>query len=127
MHNGSKIRVRKQGNLTIGNNLGMSNGCVITCYEKISIGSNVMFGPNVLIYDQDHDYKTTEGIKALKYKTAPIKIGDNVWIGANSIILRGSTIGNNCVIAAGSIVKGEIPENSLFHNSYKPVISNIYK
>lgn len=56
MHNGAKIRVRKGGKLEIGKNFGMSNGCVVTAYDHIKIGDNVMLGPNVLIYDQDHDY-----------------------------------------------------------------------
>ena len=50
MHNGAKIRVRKGGKLEIGKNFGMSNGCVVTAYDHIKIGDNVMLGPNVLIY-----------------------------------------------------------------------------
>lgn len=49
MHNGAKIRVRKGGKLEIGKNFGMSNGCVVTAYDHIKIGDNVMLGPNVLI------------------------------------------------------------------------------
>lgn len=113
MHNGAKLRVRNNGNLKIGNNFGMSNGCVVTAYENISIGDNVMLGPNVLIYDQDHDYSADGGIAAMKFKTSPIKIGNNVWIGANTLILRGTTIGDNCVIGGGTILKGTIPPNRL--------------
>ena len=61
MHNGAKIRVRKGGKLEIGKNFGMSNGCVVTAYDHIKIGDNVMLGPNVLIYDQDHDYQAEGG------------------------------------------------------------------
>ena len=53
------------------------------------------------------------GVKAKKFKTAPVVIGNNVWIGANAIILRGTTIGDNSVIAAGSVVKGNVPSNTL--------------
>ena len=111
MHNGAKVRVRKGGSLKIGQNFGMSNGCVVTAYEYIEIGDNVMLGPNVLIYDQDHDYRVEGGVSAMKYKTSPIKIGHNVWIGANTIVLKGTSIGDNCVIGAGSIISGEIPDN----------------
>lgn len=55
-----------------------------------------------------------EGVKAMHFKTSPIVIGNNVWIAANSIILRGSNIGDNAVIAAGSIVKGTVPANTLY-------------
>ena len=102
MHNGAKIRVRNGGNLKIGRNFGMSNDCVVTTYENISIGDNVMLGPNVLIYDQDHDYKAEGGVAAMKFKTAPIMIGNNVWTGANSIILRGTVLGDNCVVGGGT-------------------------
>lgn len=114
MHNGAKIRVRRGGKLEIGKNFGMSNGCVVTAYEHIKIGDNVMLGPNVLIYDQDHDYRAEGGVAAMKFKTAPITIGNNVWIGANTLILRGTTIGDNCVIGAGCVVKDDIPNGSVF-------------
>lgn len=113
MHNGAKLRVRQGASLEVGNNFGMSNGCVVTAYEHITIGDNVMLGPNVLIYDQDHDYLAPGGVTAGQYKTAPIAIGNNVWIGANSVILRGTTIGDNSVVGAGSILKGNYPSNSL--------------
>lgn len=113
MHNGAKIRVRKGGKLTIGNYFGMSNGCVVTAYDSITIGNNVMLGPNVLIYDQDHDYKKKGGVSAMGFLTSPIKIGNNVWIGANTLILRGTTIGDNCVIAGGSVIRGNYPSDTV--------------
>lgn len=113
MHNGAKIRVRKGGKLEIGKNFGMSNGCVVTAYNHVKIGDNVMLGPNVLIYDQDHDYRAEGGVAAMKFKTAPVTIGNNVWIGANSVVLRGTVIGNNCVIAAGCIVNSDVPDNTV--------------
>ena len=113
MHNGAKIRVRKGGKLEIGDSFGMSNGCVVTAYERIKIGNNVMLGPNVLIYDQDHDYKAEGGVSAMKFKTQPVIIGNNVWIGANSLILRGTIIGDNCVIGGGAVIKGEFPTDTV--------------
>lgn len=113
MHNGAKIRVRKGGTLEIGKNFGMSNGCVVTAYDHIKIGDNVMLGPNVLIYDQDHDYSAEGGVAAMKFKTAPVTIGNNVWIGANTIILRGTTIGDNSVVGGGTVIKGSFPPNSV--------------
>ena len=68
----------------------------------------------MLIYDHDHDYRAQGGIKAGKYKTTPVRIGDNVWIGANTVILRGTTIGNNVVIGAGSVVSGNVEDNTVF-------------
>lgn len=113
MRSGAKIRVRKNANVSIGENFSMSNNCVITAWERIDIGDNVQFGPGVLVYDQDHDLKVPGGLAAEQYKTKPVCIGNGVWIGANTIILRGTVIGDNTVIGAGSIVKGNIPANSL--------------
>lgn len=112
MRGGSKIRVRKNAELSIGNNTYLNHNCMIVCRDKIEIGDDVQFSPNVQIYDHDHDYKA--GLKNQKFKISPVKIGNEVWIGANSIILRGSTIGDNAVIAAGSIVKGDVPAGTVF-------------
>lgn len=113
MRKGCRLNVREKGNVVIGNNLYMNTGCLISCHDSITIGDNVEFGPGVLIYDQDHDFRAEGGIAAKKFKTAPVTIGDNVWIGANSIILRGTTIGDNCVVGAGSVIRGSFPANSV--------------
>ena len=49
----------------------------------------------------------------MKFKTAPITIGNNVWMGANALILRGTTIGDNTVVGGGTVVKGDFPANSV--------------
>lgn len=113
MRSGSKLRVRKNGEIKIGKNTSLNHSCIFTAHEKIIIGQDVQFGPNVLIYDHDHDFRQKDGLKDLKYKTSPVVIGDNVWIGANVVILRGSEIGHNCVIGAGSIIKGKIIDNTV--------------
>lgn len=110
---GSHIRVRSNAELLIGKNVSINHNCMIVCHEKIEIGNDVQFSPNVMIYDHDHDFRVNGGVKEMKYKSSPIKIGNNVWIGANSVILRGAVVGDNSVIAAGSIVNGIVPENSV--------------
>lgn len=113
MRDGAKIRVRQGAICHIGNNSSINSNNMIACHERIEIGSNVQFSPNVQIYDHDHDYKTEGGIKTGKYTTAPIVIGNNVWIGSNSVVLKGTTIGDNCVIGAGSVINGDIPSNTV--------------
>lgn len=113
LRDGAKLRIRRGGELTIGSNSSVNTNNFIVCHEKITIGDNVQLSPNVQIYDHDHDYRAHGGVAAMKYKTAPVEIGNNVWIGANCVILRGTKIGDNCVVAAGSIVKGEFPANTL--------------
>ena len=122
MRDGAKIRVRKGAICKIGRNTSVNCNNMIACHEKIVIGDDVQFSPNVQIYDHDHDFRVEGGMKAGKYKTGSIEIGNNVWIGANSVILRGTKIGDNAVIAAGSIVKGEIPAGKVFIQKRKSEI-----
>lgn len=111
----SRIRVRHGAKLTMGENISLNHGCMVVAHENIEIADGVQFGPNVLIYDHDHDYKIEGGINKGAYKTSPIFIGKNVWIGAGSIILRGTTIGDNAVVAAGSVIKGDFPSDCLIY------------
>lgn len=108
------ICVRRNAKLDIGNNVQFNNGCNITCRDNIKIGNNTLFGPNVMIFDHDHDYKK-DNFKD-NFKTKRIIIEENCWIGANVVILKGAHVKKNSVIAAGSIVKGVVDENSLFYN-----------
>jgi len=87
---------------------------MIISQRNISIGNHVTIGPNVVIYDHDHDYLSGAGTIC-----SAVAIGDNVWIGAGAIILRGSSIGRNCVIGAGSLVKSKIPDNILVYNTFE--------
>ena len=113
MRDGAKIRVRKGGKCIIGNNTSINSNNMIACHDSIEIGDNCQFSPNVQIYDHDHDFRDPEGLGALRYKTTPIKIGSNVWIGANVVILRGTEIGDDCVVGAGSVIKCVFPKGSV--------------
>lgn len=95
----------KKSTLSIGDNCGFS-GVTIWCFDKISIGNHVRVGANVTIMDGDaHQNDPRAG------KDKPVTIEDNVWIGANVIVLKGATIGRNSLIGAGSVVSGNIPAN----------------
>lgn len=99
------------GKLSIGDNVYFNSNCIIVCRKFVKIGNECIFGPNVCIFDHDHNFGA-QG-KTSGYKCSDIEIGENCWIGSGSIILRGSKIGNNCVIGAGCIIRGTIPSNSL--------------
>lgn len=107
---------RDGATVKIGNNVTFGIRNYINAHEKIIIGDNVNFAPDVKIYDHDHDIKhysmASMGWRN-HYVTAPVIIGSNVWIGANVVILRGTVIGDNCVIGAGAVLKGEYPSNSI--------------
>lgn len=110
--NNLSLRASHDGLLTIGNNCFFNFNNSVTCLESVKIGNNCMFGNNVVIVDHDHDYKKGNG-----YITDGIIIEDNVWIGANCVILRGTYIGNGSVVAAGSVVKGYFKPHSLIKNN----------
>ena len=111
-HSGCKFKVRRNAELIIENGVKINYYCIFACHEKITVGAGTEFGPSVYLYDHDHDYRA--GLKENKFKSAPITIGKNCWIGAQTVILRGTTIGDNCVIGAGCVVSGDIPDNTVF-------------
>ena len=113
MRDGAKIRVRKGAVCIIGNNSSVNSNNMIACHERIEIGNDVQLSPNVQIYDHDHDFRAEGGVKAQKFKTNPVKIGNNVWIGADTVILRGTELGDNCVVGAGCVVKGKYEAGSV--------------
>lgn len=113
IHSGSRITVASGGYVEIGNRVRINNNCRIACRKKIIIEDRVEIGPNVLIYDHDHDYKCSGGLESREYVKTPVYIGEGSWIGAGTIILRGTSIGKNCVVGAGSVLKGAFPDNCL--------------
>lgn len=116
LQSGCRIVVEKGGSLMIGDDVGINSNCYIAVHNRITIGSNTIFGPGVTLVDQDHDYKAEGGLKAEKYKVGSVTIGNNVWIGAGAVILRDTIIGDNAVIGAGSVVRGEVPAGTVFVN-----------
>ncbi len=107
------ISVLNGGLLEIGDNVGIGRDCDIVCHNKISIGNGTLLAPRVMIFDHDHVFDKETGIHRKEFNTAEVAIGENSWIGANVVILRGTKIGNNCVVGAGSIVKGQFPDCSV--------------
>ncbi|MCI9380411.1 MAG: acyltransferase [Dorea sp.] len=112
VHSGCKLKVRNGAVMTIDDDVKVNYNCMFFCRKNIHIGSGTEFGPGVLVYDHDHDYKA--GLKERKYKLSDVEIGKSCWIGANTVILRGTVIGDNCVVAAGSVVKGNIESGTVF-------------
>lgn len=100
-------------NITVGENFLANNNCTLLDVAPITIGKDVLLAPNVGIYTAGH---ALDPVLRQKYQAefgAPVTIGDNVWIGANTSVLPGVTIGDHAVIGAGSVVTKDIPANSL--------------
>ena len=110
---GISIRVKHNAdvspNIKLGDYSELGQHCLI--HAGVSIGSNVIMGPSVKIYTRNHNFARKDIPIANQGKlTKPTVIGDDVWIGANVIILPGVSVGKGCVLGAGSVISKDIPE-----------------
>lgn len=112
--------------ICIGDGTGISNSCIYAA-EEIIIGKHVLIGGNCKIYDTDfHSIDAEQRVtKKEKVKTQKVIIGDNVFVGAHCIILKGVTIGENSIIAAGSVVTKDVPANQIWGGNPAKYIRNI--
>jgi maltose O-acetyltransferase len=97
-------------NIEVGDNFYTNFNCVILDVGRVVIGDNVMFAPNVAIYTAGHPIHPDSRNSGYEYGIG-ITIGNNVWIGGNTVVNPGVTIGDNAVIGAGSVVTKDIPAN----------------
>lgn len=125
----SSFRVDENASLTIANNVGMSNVAIWT-KTKVIIGNYVKLGSGVIIIDSDMhslNYKTRRDVSkdALEAKSKPITIADDVFIGTNSIITKGVSIGEKAIVAAGSVVVKSIPSYEVWGGNPAVLIKKI--
>jgi acetyltransferase-like isoleucine patch superfamily enzyme len=120
-HSPYKIHGTKE--IVIGNNVKLGSYLQIWGEGGITIGDDCLIASHVSINSVTHNTQTkTFNEQNLK---APIKIGDNVWIGSHAILVPGVQIGNNCVIGAGSFVNSNIPDNSIAVGTPAKVIKKV--
>lgn len=119
---GCLLAVRQNAKLKIGNNCFINRNTCIVARKSVVIGDCVTIGPNVCIYDHDHDVRNKG-----EYISGDIVIMRGAWIGAGSIILKGVTIGENAIVASGCVVTKDIPSNHILiqkrNNHYSAVIN----
>lgn len=98
-------------NIHVGNNFYAGYNCTILDMAPVTIGNDCMLGPNVGLYTAGHSIEPVD-----RNKTGygiPIQLGHNVWIGGSSVILAGIQIGDNSIVAAGSVVTKDVPANTM--------------
>lgn len=109
----------QDGLMRIGDNVFMNQNVSVTCMESVQIGDRCIIANNVVIVDHDHDFVNGG------FVTAPVKIEEDVWIGANAIVLKGVTIGAGAIVAAGSVVNKDVPAHTMVAGIPARVIKEI--
>ncbi len=105
--------------LSIGKEIFINKNCSLVARYGLIIGDYCQFGPNVCIYDHNHEFKKPGLIKDLGYYGKPIVIGDNVWVGAGCFISGGVVIGDNVVIGSNTVVTKDVPANTVIYAEQK--------
>ena len=111
-------------NIEVGKNFYANYNCTILDVGKVTIGDNCMFAPNVAIYTAGHPIHPDSRNSMYEYGI-PVSIGDNCWLGGNTIVCPGVKIGNNVVIGAGSVVTKDIPANVVAMGTPAKVVREI--
>ena len=113
-------------NISVGTNVYFNFNCVVLDVAKITIGDNVLFGPNVQLLTASHPVNALERRGGLEF-AREIEIGDDVWIGGGAILCPGVKIGEGAVIGAGSVVTKDVPPNVVVAGNPCKVIKNLAK
>ena len=119
---GDKVQIRRHsdfeigGALTIGAGTVIGVGCYVQADGDVSIGDGVLFGPGSKVFSTSHEYGRGSELQKGLLK-GHVRVGDNVWLGANAIVAMNVTIGDNAVIGANSFVNKDVPANSVVAGS----------
>lgn len=110
--------------ITIGDNCRI-NGASIHASSSIEIGNNCVIASGVSIIDSNGHEVYSKDRTVGRDNPQPVNIGNNVWVGLNAVILKGSSIGDNCVVSVGSVVKGSFPRNSLIAGNPAVIVKHL--
>jgi acetyltransferase-like isoleucine patch superfamily enzyme len=100
--------------IRIGDRVNVGRRCAIVGRQRIDIGDDVTFAPDVYVTDHNHRYDDPDTPVSLQWvDSAPVGIGAGCWLGAGVVVLPGTTLGRNVVVAAGSVVRGDVPDHSV--------------
>jgi acetyltransferase-like isoleucine patch superfamily enzyme len=119
----TKIKA-SDGPLEMGNRCGIATNCFVASGANgIKIGDNFVCGPNVVMSASNYAYgEVGVDIRTLGTTSKGVRIGNNVWIGAGSVLLDGTTLGDNCIVVAGSLVNRRFPDNAIIQGNPAKII-----
>ncbi|MFA5411467.1 MAG: acyltransferase [Candidatus Omnitrophota bacterium] len=104
---------KKEPRIIVGEGTYINRFAMLDASDKIEIGSDCMIGPYCYITDHDHGFRKGVKIKEQELTGAAVAIGDDVWVGACAVILKGVKVGSGAVIGAGSVVTENVPEYAI--------------
>ena len=111
--------------IEIGNNVGIAQNCFIQVRGRVVIGNDVIFGPGVYLFSENHNFDNPDLPVVVQGETRKgVTIEDGVWIGSRAVILDGVRIGKNSIVAAGSIVNKDVPAYSIVAGVPAKVLRN---
>lgn len=122
LNNGVKVRIYNGGVLKIKNKTFINEGCKIYCCHSINIGSDTAIGFNSLILDSDIHFIYKEGV--CSNPSSPVFIGNNVWLAANCVVLKGVVINDNVIVAASSLIVNRLESNCIYAGAPAKFMSN---
>ena len=109
-----RMDIFSKGHLYLGDNIEVNDYCHFACAKELSIGNDVLIASKVYISDHDHDFRAVGDIpKNWPLLSATVTIGDRVWIGESVSILKGVTLGDDCIVGANSVVTKSFPSSSI--------------
>ena len=114
----------REGKITIRSGTYINRYSMLDAHTGIDIGQNCMIGPHCYITDANHGARSGTLVNMQPVDVAPVHIGDDVWVGAGAIILKGVTIGAGAIIGAGSVVTKSIPSNTVAAGNPATVLRN---
>lgn len=113
------ITVKPNAKLSIGKNTYITRA-TISCLGEIEIGENCILGEGMKIFDHNHQYtKEPFSVSKTDFNIGKVKIGNNVWTGANVVILKDVTIGDNVILGAGCVIHKDVPSHSILLSEQK--------
>lgn len=115
----SDIAVINDGIIRIGNGVYLGPRCMLSVHQEITIGDGCLFGPDVKVFDNNHKFAPGSGVVKGVHSSASVSIGQNVWLGANVVVLKGVDIGDGAVIGAGCIVRSNVPAGVVIRGEYE--------
>lgn len=103
-----------RGGVRFADGVGINNFALVNGAGGVEVGRDTLIGPHVTIVSYSHRYDDPDRpIAAQGYEYAPVRIGADVWIGANAVVLAGVTIGDGAVVAAGAVVREDVPPGAV--------------